>query len=68
MLPEDLKSQLTPREKLIQEKMKNDLSLNIVGFEGLHLPMLSWTEGPGFASLMVLGSMSDRILRTYKDG
>jgi mycobactin lysine-N-oxygenase len=51
------------RNKLT-ESMRNDLSLRI-GFKGLHAPMLSPTQGPGFASLMALGSMSDRILRPY---
>lgn len=32
----------------------------------LHAPMLSKRVGPGFASLMVLGGMSDRILRAYR--
>lgn len=32
----------------------------------IHAPMVSQVAGPGFASLMVLGSMSDRILAPYK--
>jgi mycobactin lysine-N-oxygenase len=32
----------------------------------LHAPMLSKRVGPGFASLMVLGGMSDRIVRAYR--
>lgn len=32
----------------------------------LHAPMLSKRVGPGFASLMVLGGMSDRILKAYR--
>jgi len=31
----------------------------------LHVPMLSKRVGPGFASLMVLGAMSDHILQAY---
>ena len=44
--------------------MSDDLSLNI-GSPGLHAPMLSLAQGPGFASLMVLGAMSERILQSY---
>ncbi len=32
----------------------------------LHVPMLSKRVGPGFASLMVLGGMSDHILQAYQ--
>ncbi len=49
------------------ESMRNDLSLEI-GVDGLHAPMVSQTQGPGFASLMVLGSKSDRILKSYRQG
>lgn len=44
--------------------MREDLSIAI-GAPRLHAPMLSFTQGPGFASLMVLGAMSDRILQSY---
>ncbi|WP_404479232.1 SidA/IucD/PvdA family monooxygenase [Novosphingobium sp. BL-52-GroH] len=46
--------------------MDYDLSLDI-GVEGFHAPMLSLAQGPGFASLMVLGAMSERILSSYVD-
>lgn len=46
--------------------MGEDLSLDI-GQPGFHAPMLSLAQGPGFASLMVLGAMSERILRSYCD-
>ena len=46
--------------------MAYDLSLDI-GVDGFHAPMLSLAQGPGFASLMVLGAMSERILSSYVD-
>jgi len=48
----------------LTQSMKDDLSLDL-GVDGLHAPMVSQVQGPGFASLMVLGSMSDRILAPY---
>lgn len=53
------------RDELIAS-MDYDLSLD-VGVDGLHAPMLSLAQGPGFASLMVLGAMSERILGSYVD-
>jgi mycobactin lysine-N-oxygenase len=50
--------------KALRKSVRKDLSLDI-GIDGLHVPMVSQTQGPGFASLMVLGSMSDRILKPY---
>lgn len=46
--------------------MNDDLSLSL-GSDGFHAPMLSLAQGPGFASLMVLGAMSERILSSYCD-
>lgn len=46
--------------------MDYDLSLDI-GVEGFHAPMMSLAQGPGYASLMVLGAMSERILSSYVD-
>jgi mycobactin lysine-N-oxygenase len=34
-------------------------------YPALHAPMVSGRIGPGFGSLMALGGMSDRILRSY---
>lgn len=59
------KSEKARREDLMAG-MNDDLSLSL-GSEGFHAPMLSLAQGPGFASLMVLGAMSDRILRSYCD-
>ena len=60
-----------PKPKAVREHrdamaaaIRTDLSLDL-GVEGLHAPMLALAQGPGFASLMVLGSMSERILRAY---
>ena len=73
LLPDDIKGHVAGadatatknlRDGLIRA-MKRDLSLDI-GLDGLHVPMASQTQGPGFASLMVLGSMSDRILGSYR--
>lgn len=57
------KTQAQRRDDLVQA-MNEDLTLDI-GAPGLHAPMLSHAQGPGFASLMVLGAMSERILRPY---
>jgi hypothetical protein len=51
-------------------KVASRMSPNLALFDEepgpIHAPMLSQVVGPGFASLMVLGSMSDRILDLYK--
>jgi mycobactin lysine-N-oxygenase len=52
------------RRRALAAAMTEDLSLPI-GHDGLHAPMLSLAQGPGYASLMVLGAMSERILRPY---
>ena len=55
-------------EKEVRRDLKSamvaDLSLNL-GAAGLHVPFLALAQGPGFGSLMVLGSMSERILGSY---
>jgi len=48
----------------IQENMRNDLSIDYPG-PPLHAPMLSQVVGPGFASLMSLGLMSEAVLTPY---
>ena len=75
LLPDDIKARITGPDaegtwelrNQLTELMRSDLSLEI-GFDGFHAPMLSQTQGPGFASLMVLGAMSDRILGPYRPG
>lgn len=66
LLPDQLRGQMDGHEKrqALADAMDEDLSLR-VECRGLHAPMLSQSVGPGFASLMVLGSMSDRVLRPY---
>lgn len=74
ILPDDLRQRTVAAdaEKLAAHRrdlcanMRPDLSLDL-GADGLHAPMLSQAQGPGFASLMVLGGMSERILRPYVD-
>lgn len=51
------------RREELAAGMNEDLSLKLA--VGLHAPMLSLAQGPGFASLMVLGAMSERILQSY---
>ncbi|MBY3179092.1 SidA/IucD/PvdA family monooxygenase [Rhizobium leguminosarum] len=46
-------------------KMSKELVLPLSNLPPLHVPMVSWTQGPGFSSLMVLGRMADRILSKY---
>jgi hypothetical protein len=51
-----------------QEDMDVDLHLKGTPWDdypALHVPMLSSNLGPGFASLMVLDSMADRVLKPY---
>ncbi len=48
-----------------KEAMRPNLSLGLRGFPPLHAPNLSEARGPGYGSLMVLGDMADRVLRTY---
>ncbi|MGX9219687.1 SidA/IucD/PvdA family monooxygenase [Massilia varians] len=59
-------------EKQKRETWQNAMteSLRLAGdpwqdYPPLHVPMLSSELGPGFGSLMVLGSMAERILRPY---
>lgn len=51
----------------LKSAMNTDLSIDL-GVGRIHAPMLSQSQGPGFGSLMVLGAMSDRILKPYIDG
>nr|WP_248311338.1 SidA/IucD/PvdA family monooxygenase [Bosea sp. ASV33] len=72
LLPADLReafqgvdpSETRKQREKTAEGIAEDLSLP-GKFTGLHVPMLSAAQGPGFASLMVLGSMSERILASY---
>ena len=52
------------RRQELRSTIDRDLSVDL-GATGLHVPMLALAQGPGFASLMVLGSMSERILQSY---
>lgn len=52
------------REGLIAG-MKEDFTLLQEAAGRLHAPMLSQSIGPGFSTLMVLGAMSERILKPY---
>lgn len=45
--------------------MKDDFTLLHEPAGRLHAPMLSQSIGPGFSTLMVLGAMSERILKPY---
>jgi mycobactin lysine-N-oxygenase len=56
------------RREAWQQKMGENLRLQGTpwnAYPPLHAPMLSRELGPGFGSLMVLGAMADRVLRTY---
>lgn len=74
ILPDDVRQRtltadpdgLAAHRRDLSAGMRADLSLDL-GVEGVHAPMLSQAQGPGFASLMVLGGMSERILRPYVD-
>lgn len=65
-LPARDRGDATFRQRL-QSKM--GVGLNFEGpewpFPRLHAPFVSSAIGPGFGSLMALGGMSDRVLRTY---
>lgn len=52
------------KRRSLRAEIDRDLSVDL-GASGLHVPMLALAQGPGFASLMVLGSMSERILNPY---
>lgn len=57
------------RRERWQDRMRENLQLHGTPwdvFPALHAPMLSSKLGPGFGSLMVLGAMADRVLRTYR--
>lgn len=53
------------RRRRVSDAMSEDLALFDKTPGPIHAPMLSQSVGPGFASLMVLGSMSERVLRRY---
>lgn len=46
-------------------EMGTDLTLPIGRLPPLHVPMVSWAQGPGYSSLMILGRMADRVLSRY---
>jgi mycobactin lysine-N-oxygenase len=54
------------KREMLAAGMDDDLSIRLGGAR-LHVPMLSQAQGPGFASLMVLGGMSERILHSYAE-
>lgn len=69
LLPAELRAQLADdaQKEALTEKMERDLSLPLQNAPKLHTPNLSEMIGPGYQSLMVLGAMSDRILKPYRD-
>jgi mycobactin lysine-N-oxygenase len=60
----DVERQREKRTNLV-EGMTKHLALFDEAPGPIHAPMLSQAVGPGFASLMVLGSLSDRVLGRY---
>jgi Lysine/ornithine N-monooxygenase len=50
---------------VVSGNLRPDLSLPFDEWPRLHVPNLADALGPGFGSLMVLGSMADRILQPY---
>lgn len=69
LLPPEVRAQLADddQRKAATEAMSRDLSLPLADAPRLHAPNLSEMIGPGYQSLMVLGAMSDRILKPYRD-
>ncbi len=73
LLPDPYRIQLEDADPEVQtqkrrdraEQMTQHLSLFDEAPGPIHAPMLSQAVGPGFASLMVLGALSDRILGRY---
>jgi len=53
------------KRRKLADAMNESLALFSELPGAIHAPMLSQSVGPGFASLMVLGAMSDRILGSY---
>ncbi len=51
----------------VTANLRADLSLPFDEWPRMHVPGLADALGPGFGSLMVLGSMADRILQPYID-
>lgn len=66
LAPKALRDALAPtvRDELVA-KLRRDLSLPTNDWPRVHVPNLAEALGPGFGSLMVLGSMADRILGPY---
>jgi mycobactin lysine-N-oxygenase len=66
--PSDMRIELEPsRRSDLKKTMKSDLSLPLDAWPRVHAPNLAEAVGPGYGSLMVLGSMADRILQPYYD-
>jgi len=73
MLPADLQAKIThsvpEKQTKIRTKLLEGMDKDFTLFEDatgrIHAPMLSQAVGPGFSTLMVLGAMSDRILKRY---
>ena len=61
----DPDAQHAKREGLLGA-MGKDFALLSEEYGKFHAPVLSQGVGPGFSTLMVLGSLSDRILRAYR--
>lgn len=63
-------AQKDAQERQDRWQREMDESLKLLGtpwdmLPALHAPMLSSERGPGFGSLMVLGAMADRVLRSH---
>lgn len=56
-----------PNRTSLMDRIRDDLSLPLDNWPRIHVPNLADAVGPGFGSLMVLGSTSDRILSPYYD-
>lgn len=66
LLPGKLRAKFRDsKRRLLANRMSADLSFRVRGWPRLHVPTQSQVVGPGFTSLMVLGSMADRILNPY---
>jgi mycobactin lysine-N-oxygenase len=65
LLPTALKQQVLKETARMRAEMSRNLELPLGSGMRLHVPMLSQTIGPAYASLMALGLLSDAILRPY---
>lgn len=66
LLPPKVGQSFRSRTEELGARMRPDLSFASSSLKGLHAPGASQSVGPGFGSLMMLGTMSDRILNAYR--